>query len=242
MTRRLWLRAIAVAVISGLALGWPLSGETAGTPLLPNLKAQPASQLSIQTIGTSRFLRFSTTTWNAGDGPVELNGGEIDQIAGKQRVQQRVYNSDGTFADYDAGTFQWHIAHAHIHFDDYALYTLQALNAPGGSTRTASKTTFCIIDTTKISRGATAPKHPVYTTCGQRQGMSVGWGDTYTSNLAGQEMNIDGLPDGDYRLTIEADWKNHIIESNDGDNLSSVDIRIAGNAVTVLGGRGHKSQ
>ena len=66
---------------------------------------------------------------------------------------------------------------------------------PGSSLRTGSKTTFCILDSTRIStRLPGAPKKAVYTTCGnQVQGMSVGWGDKYIWTLAGQELDITGL-------------------------------------------------
>jgi lysyl oxidase len=238
MTR--WqLRCIAAAATLVAAVCFPATSGGSVTPLLPNLKAQPAYHLRIESTAAGRFLRFSTTTWNAGTGPVELIGGEVDATAGTQRVRQRVFNSDGTFVDYEAGRFEWHPAHGHIHFDDYALYTLQPLSAPGGSSRTASKTTFCIIDTDKMAHLAGSPKRAVYTTCGQRQGMSVGWGDTYGYYLAGQEIDVGGLADGDYRLTIEADWKNHLLESDDTDNSSSVTIRITGDTVSVLGGRKH---
>ena len=36
-----------------------------------------------------------------------------------------------------------------MHFNDYALYTLQPVNAPGGSLRTGAKTTFCVMDTSR---------------------------------------------------------------------------------------------
>lgn len=56
-----------------------------------------------------------------------------------QDVYQRVYNSDGTYTDYFAGTFVWHPAHNHFHFNDYALYSLSPINAPGGRRRAAAR-------------------------------------------------------------------------------------------------------
>ena len=50
-----------------------------------------------------------------------------------------------------AGSFVYHAAHQHIHFDDLALYTLQPDDAPGASKRTSAKTTFCIMDTDHIA-------------------------------------------------------------------------------------------
>ncbi len=210
------------------------------TPLVPNLQPLRASSLRLSTPGDGHtYLRFSTTTSNGGAGPLEIIGGATDQATGKQQVYQRVYNSDGTYAQYFAGSFEWHETHGHMHFNDFAIYTLDAVNAPGASQRTSAKTTFCIIDTTRMKGFKNAPRKPVYTTCGAAvQGMSVGWGDTYGYWLAGQAVDVTDLPDGDYILTIKVDPKDRIIETNDGDNISTVRLRLAGGSVAVLDGRG----
>jgi hypothetical protein len=142
--------------------------------LKPNVQPLPAHDLILVQGGTT--LRFSTTTWNSGDGPLELIAGETGPAG--QNVYQRVYLSDGGYYDRLAGTFEWHPAHNHFHFGDYAEYMLQPINAPGGSQRTGRKTTFCVMDTTKVNtRLSGAPKRPVYASCGSTfQGMSVGWG------------------------------------------------------------------
>lgn len=230
--------AATLAVLGASLFSTPPAGSV--TPLVPNLQPLRASSLRIETPGDGHtYLRFSTTSWNSGDGPLEIIGGATDADTSKQQVYQRVYNSDGTYADYFAGSFEWHAAHGHMHFNDYAIYTLDAVAAPGASQRTSAKTTFCIIDTTRIKRVKNAPRRPVYTTCGATvQGMSVGWGDTYGYWLAGQAVDVTGLPDGDYTLTIEVDPKGRIIETNDGDNISTVRLRLAGGKVTVLDSRG----
>lgn len=209
---------------------------------LPNLRPLPASNVTLvpnfSTGGST--LRFSTTSWNNGIGPLELVAGEVDTGSGKQKVYQRVLLSDGTSFLNLAGSFEWHPAHNHFHFNDYALYTLQPINAPGGSLRTGSKTTFCVMDTTKINGSLPgAPTQAVYSTCGnQVQGMSIGWGDTYGSQLAGQELDFTGNPDGIYQLKIEIDPKKLLLESNKNDNVSCVLLSIANSTVTVLDNSG----
>jgi hypothetical protein len=75
----------------------------------------------------------------------------------------------------------------------------------------------------------------VYTTCGTaEQGLSVGWGDTYPYYLAGQSIDVTGLPDGEYTLTIEADPKERIFESNEGDNTNSIVVQLSGGTVSVV--------
>jgi len=197
--------------------------QTVDTP--PNLTPFPAAAISLitDTAGTST-LRFSTTSWNNGTGPLELVAGEVDTGSGKQKVYQRVYLSDGSSFLHYAGTFQYHPEHYHIHFDDYALYSLQPINAPGGSLLTGQKVTFCVMDTTKVDVHLPgAPKRPVYSTCGfQIQGMSVGWGDTYGAHLPGQEIDFTDAVDGIYQLKIEIDPTNALIESDKNDNVSCV--------------------
>jgi hypothetical protein len=209
--------------------------------LRPNLTPLPASNLSLNTASGTSTLRFSTTSWNNGAGPLQLEAGPVDTGSGKQQVNQRIFSSDGSSAAYFAGWVEWHAAHNHFHFNDYALYTLQPVNAPGGSERTGSKTTFCVMDTTKINTGLPgAPGSAVYSTCGnQIQGMSVGWGDTYGYNLAGQELDFTNNADGVYRLKIEIDPKTLIRESNDNDNVSCVLLNIIKpSSVTVLDNSG----
>jgi hypothetical protein len=130
--------------------------------------------------------------------------------------------------------------HNHFHFEGYADYTLQLGAAPGASDRLGHKTTFCIMDTTRMNTKLSgAPKRAVYDTCGSEiQGMSVGWGDTYGYQLTGQDIDITGQPDGDYKLIIELDPKDKLVETNETDNISTVDIRIANGTVSVIGGGG----
>jgi hypothetical protein len=67
--------------------------------------------------------------------------------------------------------------------------------------------------------------------------MSVGWGDTYGRNLAGQFIDFTGNPSGDYKLIIEVDPKKRLLEIDDGDNTSCALLRInvTNSTVQVLG-------
>jgi hypothetical protein len=124
-----------------------------------------------------------------------------------------------------------------FHFNNYALYTLQPIDAPGGSQRTGSKTTFCIMDTDAIDTSLPgAPNQSVYSGCGSVvHGMSVGWGDTYGYWLSGQELDFTGNPDGIYQLKIEVDFKSQVVETNETDNVSCVlpGPRVGGEALNL---------
>ncbi len=217
------------------------SGQTA-VDLPPNLIALPAANVSLVSgSGGVSTLRFSTTSWNSGTGPLEIVAGSVDSGTGKQKVDQRVLLSDGSSFLHQAGWFTYHPQHNHIHFDDYAIYSLQPVNAPGGSSRTGTKTTFCIMDTTKVDTGLPgAPGAAVYSSCGSVvQGMSVGWGDSYGSHLAGQELDFTGNADGIYQLKIDIDPNKRLIEVTKDDNVSCVLLNIKKpNTVTVLDASG----
>jgi hypothetical protein len=232
---RLALIGVAIAGLYGPAL--------AQVAMPPNLIPLPASNFSLVTNTTAgtTTLRFATTSWNAGTGKLQLEAGPVDTGNGKQQVYQRVFNNDGSSSLFFAGWFQWHNGHNHFHFDDYAIYTLQPINAPGGSSRTGSKTTFCVMDTTSVNLSLPgAPSSAGYATCGnQIQGMSVGWGDTYGAHLAGQEIDFTDNADGIYQLKIEIDPNKVIVESNNSDNVSCALVSISKpSTVTVLDSSG----
>ena len=239
LRRTPWL---ATAIVGALSLAGTVNAQTS---LLPNLVPLSASNTSLSTDSGGRStLRFSTTTWNNGAGPLELAAGDVETGSGKLRVYQVVYLSSGDSILHFAGAFEYHPQHDHMHFNDYALYTLQPVNAPGGSERTGAKTTFCVMDTTPVNtRLLGAPGSPFYNRCGRDlQGMSVGWGDTYGAHLAGQEIDFSSNADGIYQLKIEVDPKKVLVESSESDNLSCVLLNIRKpNSVTVLDSSGQCS-
>jgi len=80
------------------------------------------------------------------------------------------------------------------------------------------------MDTTAVDTSLSgAPSSAYYSTCGSvRQGMSVGWGDTYGSFLSGQSISVSGLPSGTYKLIIQIDPQRRLLEENENDNSSCV--------------------
>jgi len=221
----------------GLIAVFPDTTHSA-TELRPNLQPQSASELRISYEAGQKLLRFTTLGWNSGAGPLEVVPGDVDPGTGKQKVYQRVYDDSGSYTDYIAGFMDWHQAHNHFHFNDYARYTLRPATSNGQSERYGAKLTFCLMDTNRIDhRLPGAPKRAQYTTCGlDRQGISVGWGDAYRYYLAGQSIDVTGLPDGEYDLFITLDPQGKIIETSDDDNTSVTRVRITGDVVEVLGG------
>lgn len=223
-----------LAILAGIScFGFHTTALAQAVDLKPNMR--PAEAFDVQLTSSGTLLLFSTFSYNIGDGPLEIIGGATGN--GVQNVDQRIYRSDGSHYDRRAGTFEYHAGHAHVHFDNYATYTLQPINAPGGSAREGQKTTFCLMDTDRAPApdASTQPAH--YTTCGtQIQGISVGWGDKYGWYLADQWVDVSGLPSGDYSLTIDIDPSNNLVETNDTDNSSMIYVNLdfANNVATVI--------
>ena len=196
--------------------------------LLPNVRALPAR--SIAMLDASN-MKFSATSWNSGTGKLELvpRSPEPDPSTGqlKQPVDQRIYCSGGAFYDRPAGNAEYHAAHNHVHFNDYANYILEQDTASPQNPRKGTKTTFCIMDTDGVNTQMTgAAGAAVFNWCPTQdpdfntQGMSVGWGDTYGANLAGQSLRVDDLAPGMYRLRHIFDPKGLLLEADEGDNES----------------------
>lgn len=207
------------------------------SPLLPNLVPFPAFDLRVTNEKGARKrgkkgvrrLRFSTLSWNKGDGALELIGGEPTNN-GTQPVYQNIFCSSGPSDQREAGEFTYHEGHAHTHVDNYAIYHLAHPPTPANAIASGSKTTFCIIDTNEIDSGLTGnPGSATYTWCSSdTQGMSVGWGDKYSYNLPDQDIDITNLQPGEYKLIIEINpvvgSKRGILEISYDDNTSCVFI------------------
>lgn len=219
-----------------------------GTALLPNIEALPADNLYLEKHDDGKILlRFNTTTWNKGTGPLELIGDPLNGGA----VSQIVYYDDGTTVAYSVGSFVLDDGHNHFHYDDYAIYKLQKDVTDLNAVASGAKTSFCIMDTDRINhRLPGAPKTAQYTSCGKdTQGMSVGWGDTYKAGLEGQWIEVTKVQSGRYKLIIHVNPKGDddtadgegLIESDFADNTSVVTIDLTidpsatnGGTVTII--------
>jgi Lysyl oxidase len=250
------LRALAAAGFLGiLVIAGPAARAAPGIRQYPDLRTRAPSDLRFDTVSINgvptRVLRFSNTVWNAGSGPVHLVA-KTDRQANKSQVFQRIYSNSIASGQYDqrhVGDFVFHPAHDHFHFEDFAEYQLWPATAwdqwvaagrPNGTERSflrgqGVKTTFCIMDTARVDPPVPgSPLSPAYSSCGRStQGMSVGWGDTYSWQLADQWVVLDpsGLADGPYVLRSIADPLNILYESPNRSD-SSVESRTANEGLT----------
>lgn len=209
--------------------------------LLPDLVPAPAEDLKIETNEKGTFLRFSTIYYNQGRGPLELladpatRGRREDLV---RKVFQRIYKKDGSFRDKVSGTFLWHQEHLHYHFSDFIVYDLEAVSTEGTApdlSGVRTKSTFCIRDISRTNQVLEyRDTEARYRICGkEKQGISVGWGDSYFFNYPDQILNISDLPKGTYKLTFLVNPENLFEEDRTDNNKSSVTFAYDPAAKTV---------
>ena len=209
----------------------------APTDAVPDLRALPAFGMRLS--GDGRYLRFSANVWNAGNGPMVVDGfrrGTTDVMD----AYQVFVDSDGNQTGYQqVGTMIWHTApsHNHWHFKDFARYTL--LRADRTEVVVSRKESFCLANTDAIDytvEGADwKPENTdLHTSCGDRgsislrEVLSAGSGDTYDQFRAGQAFRVDNLPNGDYYIAVEANPNRNLVESNTSNNRALRKIRLSG--------------
>jgi len=211
-------------------------GAGGGTPLLPDLIPVASEEEGYlydwtieQVTGDRTLLRMSTATANIGQGPLELRG-STTHPDGTQDVLQRVFENDGAYKDHLAGEFVYHPEHDHIHFEGYAEYNLREVtvdNGVGDVVATGGKTSFCLIDLDDYDLSLPgAPRSARYESCGNRQGLSVGWEDIYHRTLPDQWIDITDVPIGTYWLEVVADPDNRILEADDTNNVVRIQIEL----------------
>lgn len=202
--------------------------------------------------GALRCLRFDQIIANFGAGPFELRY-RMDGLATDQELRQRVYRSDGSSYDRVADTYEFHPAHAHFHYKNFAQSRLWLSNARGkrlgaAPVRTGKKNGFCMIDVDNVWFGrkgdaartyyfprCNAPTETDATGTYMVNGISVGWADVYNWFLADQFIEVSGLGDGYYLLETEADPEDTVLEGRNADNTTATLIRICGDQAEVVG-------
>ena len=233
------IAGILVLLLASLAVA---QSERPDPILLPDLRVLPPSGLYIvdEAPGGPKRLKFTTSIWNAGAGPLEVHG-EINPRSGELEVIQMLYRVSGVVSRGGfVGTFNYAHRHGHLHLDGFARYQLWSLDAAGRRLELIAenhKVGFCLMDTAVIDiHRANGRTEPVYWGCeSEVQGISPGHGDIYVAELWEQDLDITTLPDGRYELVNIANPDGWIAELSHGNNSASRTIRIRDGTVTVVG-------
>ena len=177
-------------------------------------------------------LKFATMIWNRGRGPLETRGA-TNPATGRLEVYQYLYPQGEGEARRGphVGTFDYNHRHGHPHLQTFARYQLLSLGADGNPAAVVaenSKVGFCLMDITPVdTERPNAAAAPNYAGCREDvQGISVGYGDEYVAQLREQDLNISGLPDGNYALVTVTNPDREIAESGYRNNTSAVMIAL----------------
>ena len=163
------------------------------------------------------------------------------------KVVQRIYSSGGGHTDVPTSIAMQYAGdgHDHWHSLDMEGGTLTRLDT-GATVAPLAKHGFCFFDNVAFRLSLPgSPASPFYTpstSCGfdnpnalnVKMGLSVGWGDMYSSSTNFQWIDITGVPNGKYRLTAKADPLHLVRESSYANQSASARIRITSTGVTVL--------
>jgi hypothetical protein len=215
----------------------------AGTPL-PDLRSLPSTGISVR---GGHYLAFGATVWNAGPSPLVVDG--------FRRADDDVMDSYQYFYDIEGepagharvGTMVWdpREGHVHWHFKDFARY--QLLDANRTAVVRSKKEAFCLAATDAVDYTVPGANWEPWNTdletaCGGsgslavREVLDVGSGDTYGQYRPGQSFNLNGLSDGRYFISVEA---------NPRRNLHEVDVtEPSGSSTSVSSARAdrHRAQ
>ena len=178
------------------------------------------------------LLRFTTEVANAGDGALEVWANEAQ--GNTQDVFQRIYQANGSSRDVEAGGFSYFEPHGHSHFDEFSLFNLREVNPDGSVGEVVasgdSKYSFCLLNIRQpfpeLTENAIIADGRGGNSCGDVQGISVGYSDVYNSNLENQWIDITGVPNGDYWLETIIDPENRLLETNDNNNVSRLRVTL----------------
>lgn len=207
--------------------------------LLPDLSIVPPKELYIAGSASNKLLRFSTTFVNLGPGPLEIFGHQ-DYENELTYAAQYIYAKGAPGVYQDIGSFELHPTHNHWHVDNHVQYQLWSIAEDGSKKEMLSDTgkfSFCIWDEHTYDltiEGAPQTREYTFVCNADRQGMSVGWGDTYAARVDGQELDITDIPDGEYILYYDVNPDRKIYETTFDNNTGQIRIRITGFTVTEL--------
>jgi Lysyl oxidase len=185
-------------------------------------------------------LGFRSAVRNVGNGPLIVNGARPDDSTPAMTVDQVVARVGAPpEVVHGVGRMRYVVSpdHRHWHYLSFDRYSLQTYELRPASEGTAlvedQKTGFCLGDRypVKTRRVPAAPSEPVFTgRCGLTQpgrltmheGLSVGYGDDYSAFLEGQDLPLDGLPDGRYVLVHSVNVGHVLKELTYANNAASV--------------------
>ncbi|MGI8593709.1 MAG: hypothetical protein ACR2ML_04980 [Solirubrobacteraceae bacterium] len=207
----------------------------------PDLRMGPPTDLYAQVGQRRTVLRAANRLQNVGGGPMELRGRRKRPLrAYRMDVTQAIKKSFGGYLlrETDGELFFKPIPgqYRYWKFVDAAsleIWSLDGDDEPKKMVRRSPKQVYCLRDLLRMADPPLgAPRERVYPRCNQDPdkrsvtlGTSVGWVDRYPAQYYEQYVDVTGLK-GRFAYVMTADPKNHLAESDEGNNSSSVIVTL----------------
>lgn len=189
-------------------------------------------------------LYFDTRAQNFGTVPLDVLVDDLEEPETSTVSQCTAWTGDLVcVARRVVGGFSWHAGNRNARFVAYSTSELRRLGAdgrpdysPAGLIDAIDRALPCFRDNAKVGDGgAPAPLYPAaYQMCPPaRQGVTPGWTAAYDPIDPGEQFPIEGLPDGLYAIVARIDPAGHLLESNDGDNVTETIVELSGGLRTA---------
>jgi hypothetical protein len=183
-------------------------------------------------------LRMENRIVNVGAGPAELFGERVSRV--EMHARQVIANAAGVRRRFETGAELYFKSvpsrgGSYWKFQDAARFELWAVDLTAHRTqlvRVGPKLDYCLRDLRRVRTGPTLRRHRFFGACNQRVskrevtlGTSVGWADVYPASYPGNVIDVTGLQ-GCFVVRHVADPLNHLIESNEANNVSVRVVRL----------------
>ncbi len=216
----------------------PCLGPEAPKLRCPDLEmGKPADMYVQRTPHGHVLLRATNNVKSRGLGPVMFRGRRTSRD--EMTARQHIYRVDGSQLVLKTGAeLYWKAIPGQGHywkFRDAARFELWSVDATGHRVqlvRTGPKVYYCLRDLVHTKPGKGSPRFRIFPSCSQDPGRrrvtlgtSVGWSDIYPSTYHQQWIDVTGLR-GCFAYVHRADPKNHVFESNEGNNDSQRVVRL----------------
>jgi hypothetical protein len=211
----------------------------------------------VQGGAATRCLRFTSGPMNVGIGVYEMHftyaqdivNGQIASPVATGPLFQTIHYGDGTTSTRRAGTYSFHVTHAHFHDNhilDYQLFRVEAGNrlVKAGA---GTKSGFCPANQLfgewrsftqdapdgLIGSGDTGTGNCQNPADGVL-GLSPGWGDVYRWQRPGMYVEFGTQPDGLYVVRITIDAGHEVLESSYANNSAYALVKVQGDHVQEI--------
>lgn len=215
------------------------AGSPAGGPkeLLPDFDQRAPRGLVVSRIGGRWTLGFVSAVDNVGLGPAHFRSTRSRDEATMQADQIVQLSDGGTRVYSNVGRNRYVLAppHKHWHILDFDRYELRRASDFALVVRDR-KTGFCLADhygyAARRVAGFGSPRF--LGNCGQgrpellsvEQGTSIGYTDRYPANFHGQNVDLSGVPAGEYVLVHRANPEDSLEELDYTNNAASLRVRL----------------